>query len=983
MVEARANIEKRALEECESEPIRTPDAIQPHGCMIVCDLNFSTVQSISENASEYFGTVSKDIMGLPLSDLFSPELIHALRNAASLRTFSLQREYLGEFEIHAGLVGIAAHMRNDAVIVEIVPHKESPGQHDFDINRLRWLMPRWKLEKHTLMDALVIMVNDLRTLTGFDRVMAYRFRPDDSGEVIAESLAPETDSFLGLRFPKWDIPQIARAISLEQPLRIISDIHADDVPLLSLQKDETPVDLTLAELRGTSPVHKQYLSNMGVQASLVLPMVVEGKLWGMFSLHHLKPKQFTIRQSLRIELVGQMLNTHLTKILRRDHEVNIKKCAAIVDRIPIKIDDASTKSRDEWERAAVEICDLFKLTGLSLRWGNERLEFGQVLSEFELEKVQLEALPAPGIFASDKIPKQKTGSAQIAGALSIDIDRKTESSICLFRDEENQSVRWAGAPTKEIADGETRLLPRSSFAAYVEESKGRSRPWEPENLLMAQALQGAFQNLFQREAERRADVRNLGMVVDELNHRVRNMLSLVQSVIQRSTIGQENVASYAEALNRRVLSLASAHDQLSVDHGLGLDLRSAIAREFSPFDEERFSLSGPDVILDLDSCTVFVLVFHEMVTNAVKYGALSSTTGRVEVEWAIKEEFLTLRFLEWGGPVVVEPKTVGYGSALITEAIPHQLGGEATITFHESGVEITLKIPGKYLVQESPVETRAALKERKAPERLRGPTRTGLILENNYLIAVELGALVRTHLGHDFRLAADNAAAAHLLEEEAVHFAILDINLANENCIETARLMRSKQIPFVFLTGYEDRQDLMEEFFDIPVISKPVKKDEFVQIVAPIAQTGAPKRQLKVLLVEDHVPLQKQLSLDVARLGHHIECASNVLEAEGILNVMPIDAIILDVFIDSTQNANLEGTLRIVSRIRNEIKNNYKVKKDVPIIAISGGMEMPGGFSPLRIARQVGVDAWIAKPIPEGALENWLADVEKNLLGQE
>ncbi|CAN0594233.1 unnamed protein product, partial [Ectocarpus sp. 12 AP-2014] len=338
------------------------------------------------------------------------------------------------------------HQRGPHIIVELGQKNVERARQGLYINRLRWLMSKWEPHEHALSDALDILVHDLRMLTGYSRVMAYRFRPDGSGEVFAESLAPKAESFLGLRFPKWDVPDTARAISLEQPLRIIADVSADDVPLLSWRDNSEPVDMTLAEFRATSPIHKKYLSNMGVGGSMVLPVVHQGKLWGMFSFHHNKPRKFTIQETLSIELAGQMLNAHLGKIFEYNLNVGISRCKSIAVKISDNIFDKAAPQKELWSDVAAEICALLDLDGVVLESGSGKLNFGAVPSKKLADvKEQLGATNSSGIYLAEDLEL-----VQMPGALLLEIEGDNAECIWLFRKEEVSKVNWAGAPKKEI-----------------------------------------------------------------------------------------------------------------------------------------------------------------------------------------------------------------------------------------------------------------------------------------------------------------------------------------------------------------------------------------------------------------------------------------------------------------------------------------------------------------------------------------------------
>ena len=841
-----AQTEAEALATCEAEPIRSPDRVQQHGCLLVTDPQLGSVTHVSENATDFVGIGPSEILGTRLATLLTREDAHKVRNALSLATIDRHREYLGAFVFGDLTAQAAVHLREGRVILELTGVPKLDQAVSFGLERLRWLLARPNYET-PLEDALGAMTRDLRSIVGYDRVMAYRFRPDGSGEVVSEHCTPDMDSFLGLRFPSQDIPQIARAICLEQPLRIIGDTTIDDIAVLTAPGEIRPLDLTLAEVRGTSPVHTAYLRNMGVGASLVLPIIVDNRLWGVFSCHHRTPRIPAIEETMTYDLVGQMLNVTVNTILRRDLARNVADCEKITQRL-----QRETAARPKalftdqsWAHFADSVIGMFRCDGLVLSSAETQYSVGLNAPERALGLMSGLLVPsaAEGVHTQDAIPSSGIDSGEVAGAMRIDLFPDPEVALWLFRREENETVKWAGSPKKEIerTPTHTRLHPRSSFEAYSEMSQGKSRAWEPDDIHLAQALQAALRRTLDRHLERDQNEKQLALMVQELNHRVRNILALIQSLASQSAAGKEDVKDYVAGLNKRLLALASAHDLLTVSDHTGLELEPIVARELTPFVSNVTSTHGPKLRLSPSASTIFVLVFHEIVTNAAKYGALSRPEGRVSLDWQVSDDMLTLLWQERGGPEIKSAGKAGFGQFLIQEAICHQLDGESSTWFQREGVEIRLSIPMRHVV----LDNGAGRSKRRidggepVPPSPVEDVRTAFILEDDFMVALEIKSFLLKQGIKQVAMANGNKKALAKLHQAKPDVAVLDLNLGQEDSKETATYLRGEGIPFVFLSGYSSAYDWVREFPDVPLVNKPIRPELLKEALSGVLTWGA------------------------------------------------------------------------------------------------------------------------------------------------
>ena len=267
---------------CDREPIHVPGAIQPHGVLVVLDTHRFEIQQVSANSADLFGVTPADAFGRPLSALVgasADKLLGAVRAA---------RTTLGEpilAEVNGSLFDVRAHYHQGVAIVEFERHDPAAAGTDA---ALRSALARLQ-RPSSVAEVCRIAVDEIRKITGFDRVLLYRFDVDGHGDVIEEARAVDVDTYRGLRFPASDIPRQAREMYLLNWLRLIPDAGYTPVPLVpELRPDiSAPLDMSFCTLRSVSPVHLEYLQNMGVGASMSVSLVRAETLWGLVAS---KPK---------------------------------------------------------------------------------------------------------------------------------------------------------------------------------------------------------------------------------------------------------------------------------------------------------------------------------------------------------------------------------------------------------------------------------------------------------------------------------------------------------------------------------------------------------------------------------------------------------------------------------------------------------------------------------------------------------------------
>lgn len=305
------------LTNCDREPIHIPGRIQPHGILLACDTDLSTVRRHSLNAAEALALPFDDINGRRLEDIVGNDCAHDLRNAL-LRSADPARPglILGlRLARPDAVFNVAVHQYKGAVIVEFEPTENPAAGAPLEI--VRSLIAR--LNQVTKVDDLCNRTSRyLRGALGYDRVMIYRFAHDGSGQVVSEARAPALETFMGRHFPASDIPRQARELYLRNTIRVICDASGAFVDIEpAVDASGNPLDLSFANLRSASPIHCEYLRNMGVAASMSISVIVAGRLWGLIACHHYSPRPLQMPLRVAAELFGDFFSLHLQAMLRK------------------------------------------------------------------------------------------------------------------------------------------------------------------------------------------------------------------------------------------------------------------------------------------------------------------------------------------------------------------------------------------------------------------------------------------------------------------------------------------------------------------------------------------------------------------------------------------------------------------------------------------------------------------------------------------
>ncbi|WP_369991947.1 HWE histidine kinase domain-containing protein [Pseudomonas xanthosomatis] len=830
------------LTNCDREPIQIPGSIQPHGCLLACDASAVTVLRHSANLAEMLG-VQGEINGQKLHALLGAEVAHTLRNALA-RTREAARPALtfGVHLLNGRAFDISAHLFKGTAILEFEPAGASIAE---PIELARTLIAQLREVDQTtklFRDA----ARFVRAVLGYDRVMIYQLGADGAGKVVAEAKRGDLESFLGQYFPASDIPQQARALYLRNPIRIISDAKFKSVPIDPVRDPSgEPLDLSYAHLRSVSPIHCEYLTNMGVGASMSISVIVNGELWGLIACHHYAPRTLAMGQRVAAEMFGEFFSLHIQTLRTRQ---NLEAAVKVHKALDALLRDANHAQDIEafFHSRLAEFQSLIPCDGIGMslqgRWSSAGLTPPKAAIPDLLGLA--EGVCEGRTWASNRLsmahPAAQEYFAEVSGVLVIPMSQQPRDYLMLFRKEVVETLDWAGDPNKTYGSGALgdRLTPRKSFAIWKETVHQQSLPWSEQDRQFGEAIRTAIVEVALHNSELLANERSKAEVRqrilnEELNHRVKNILSLIGALVAHPTTENQTLKDYVATLKGRIHALSLAHDQVVRGDGGGR-LAVLLEAELSPYrtSAEAIELCGPNVILDARAFSVMALVLHELATNAAKYGALSQAGGKLSVSWALDAgNACDITWRESGGPTVRAPSRSGFGTVLIDRSIPFDLGGTSSVQYLPEGLQGFFRIPARHLtVIEATEAARPAAAPVPAASAFAARSDTCvLILEDQLVIAVGLEQILNDAQIKDVITASSEDEALRLLGSRTPHAAILDINLGTGTSICVADELVRRGIPFLFATGYGDSVSIPGHLQQVPVIRKPYDAGAILQ----------------------------------------------------------------------------------------------------------------------------------------------------------
>ena len=510
------------LATCDSEPVHTPGCIQAHGALLVLRTADLCIMQASENTLQHLGEAAAELLGQPVGQVVGTRGVARLREMLAREVLDRGATYAFTLPARDGVLplDVCLHTSGGVAVLEFEATGRAGRQTDGDFFELLKSAVGRLQATASVSDFCQHVTDEVRAITGLDRVMVYRFHPDLHGEVIAESRRDMLAPWLGLHYPAEDIPLPAREIFKRVWIRPLPDAAGPLVELLPLANPDTGrgLDMTHCALRGTSVMYSEYLANMGVAASLTMPIRRDGELWGLITCHHYTATQFPYQVRAACELLAQVASLQLQSAEHAEQLAYRLKMEAVHQQLVAR----SAREGDLLALTAHQpsLLDAIQAGGAALfhldRWWcvGRVPEVAQLdaLAAWLYARPEFESATQP-VYTTDALARvcpAAVGLENVAsGVLAVALSRQRRGLMVWFRPQTLQTVQWAGNPHDEpVVAGPhgPRLSPRTSFKLFVESVRGRSLPWTGIEIDSALRLRLVVLELVITRAERLADL---------------------------------------------------------------------------------------------------------------------------------------------------------------------------------------------------------------------------------------------------------------------------------------------------------------------------------------------------------------------------------------------------------------------------------------------------------------------------------------------
>lgn len=637
------------LSACEREPIRIPGSIQPHGVLVVLEPQSFQIRQVSANAPDRFGRRLEALIGSDASAVLPANVIERIRMQfqadPGLPNYAgtMASPHSPDFAWH-----VLAHQTPTEIVVEL-EEANAKDSRAFDII---YSVLQSQVARLVAASGVNAVCNEAANLvcelTGFDRVLVYQFDHDWNGIVVAERRNDRLPSYLGQRFPASDIPAQARELYRLNPVRQIPDAGYTPVPIVPALK--TPLDLSFSSLRSVSPVHVEYMRNMGTAASMSLSIVVGGRLWGLVSCHHSKPRAVPFHVRTACTFLAQIVSQ---QIVSSDHagqfhqRMELKSLQSrLLAQMAAETDLLAglTADRDV-------LLQLAGASGAAIVLESRCVLVGQTPSEAQTRQLAhwLDQRRATDVIATSQLSAEFPPASEYAetasGILAIAISKLHAHYLIWFRPELVRTLTWAGDPTSKAPDIHTgRIHPRNSFAAWKQIVRNTSAPWSDAEIEAASELRNNIVGIVLRKAE------ELAALSGELERSNKELEAFSYSVSHDLRAPFRHIVGYAELLRqdesrnlndagRRYIDtiIESAHyagtlvDNLLSFSQMGraslaiteVNLRRLFAEGWSDLRQEigqrRIAFELGDLPVVQGDLMMLRLVVQNLLSNAVKY----------------------------------------------------------------------------------------------------------------------------------------------------------------------------------------------------------------------------------------------------------------------------------------------------------------------------------------------------------------------------
>ncbi|CAL66924.1 ATP-binding protein [Christiangramia forsetii] len=499
------------LSSCEKEPIHIIGTSQAHGVIVAYDRKSSKITQIGENCKELFGISAEDLLGQGLESIFSKNVTQRITNSLKEDgVFDIE-----ETEINGKKFIVIPQITSENLILDIELIDDKRESYDFqkELSSLLNTLTASRTAEELCNDAARIT----KSIFEYDRVMIYKFDEEWNGKVIAEEVNEGMESWLGLQYPASDIPKQARQLFLKNRVRAISDVNYSPVNIIPQISpvNNKPLDLTNSKLRGVSPIHIEYLQNMGVGASLTAALISNGKLWGLLACHHNTSKFINYYQRQTCEFLIQVFS----------NELSVKESGSFLSNIE-KLDDLRVKLINQIQKknsikkglssARTKLTDFLNCSGAAIVLNGKIKLLGDTPEKKEVKHLikSFLAKQNKNLFFTQNLrqfyPEAENFKETGSGILSVKLGQSDKDFLIWFRPEVIQTVEWGGNPENKATYDEERkrLTPRKSFEKWTEKLTGVADSWKDYEIRGASKLSESVSYVVLENQKKEIDILN-------------------------------------------------------------------------------------------------------------------------------------------------------------------------------------------------------------------------------------------------------------------------------------------------------------------------------------------------------------------------------------------------------------------------------------------------------------------------------------------
>ena len=637
---------------CDSEPIHIPGCIQEHGFLLGLVAESLLIRYCSENVLAYTGFTHQQLLGKPLQQLCSTEQENLLREFLAAAAFDQSQPFV--FTINNVKYNTKPHISNSTVILEFEPFPDG-GLDLPNLYKQTQQFVSYLNDAQDLRQLCRSIAMETKAITGYDRVMIYRFDKNYNGEVIAEAKQDDLLPLLGHNYPHTDIPAQARALYLTNMLRMIVDVDYAPVPLYTIadDKEDKQLDLSLSILRSVSPIHIEYLKNMGVKATLTISLLQDNKLWGLISCHHYSKKNIPHYTRLSALLQGYFFMSQI-KVRQAADEYNYAQSIEHNTRPLLEL--MSTEDNFIAQHSHDPLLkDCIRASGLVIVLNDTIHRNGKVPPDEQLFPLLdwLKDQANGGQFSTDHLievyPPAATMNDTAAGLIYHSLGTGNKNCALWFRPEMEKSINWAGNPSKAVVmdSAGARLSPRKSFELWKEVVKYYSEEWQTPELSTAALLASNLQKQAHLADIRREEKRykELAAKLEAANaelenfnwisaHDLKEPLRKIQLFASRTFYSEVSLDIYKDSLVK--IQNAASKIQLLLDSMLSFATMSKSNEEFEKINlnntltqvlgKYRKEINAKEVVITTDTLPQLSVLpyqteqlFSNLISNSLKF----------------------------------------------------------------------------------------------------------------------------------------------------------------------------------------------------------------------------------------------------------------------------------------------------------------------------------------------------------------------------